>query len=244
VLRLGWFFGAVCVGLAFFPNVTWAQTSEPTQTQPPATQTPVEQTPPAVTATAVPTARTDEVVFVGEVPAPPGTTVTVQFLDPVTLAISTCATATSTPADQPSISWFVLRVPVQCAVIGFPPKFCWGQDLCSLYIQENFGVSPMANPYVPGTTIALGLLSRPLPMTPSPPNTGGGPGLSLPRTGAGQKSTISSWMLWFGVALVAAAMFSGCVHLAGRRRQCWAVGFHRQRAAPRGYAVSSPSARW
>jgi hypothetical protein len=213
----------IFIGVILATNISLAQTpGEATQTPVDVTQTPAEPTPTSAppTPTPVPTAGPGEVVFVGEVPAPPGTTVTVQFarIDQVTHAISTstCATNTTTPADQPGISWFVLRVPMQCAVIDLPPKFCWGPDLCFLYFQENFGVSPMTNPLVAGATITLGLLSRQLPMTPSRPNVGGPRGPLLPGAGRGRTPSSSGW-LWAGVALLGAGLVSGGFGLALRR---------------------------
>jgi hypothetical protein len=165
----------------------------------------------------LPAAGPNEIIFTGEVPAPPGATVTVQFADIVTLDIATCDTATSTPTDDPTVSAFLLTATVECAVIGLPPKFCWGDDLCSLYKEEDPRITNLAG----GTTIALGLLTLPQRSTVplAPPHGDRGPDVVLPLTGGRQRlhdGTRSAWLLWSGVTLLAVGLAVGGVGLALR----------------------------
>lgn len=159
----------------------------------------------------LPPAGPNEILFTGQVPAQPGTTVTAEFLDPVTLGIITCATATTAPTDDPTASRFVLAATVQCAVIGFPPRFCWGNDLCALYIEDD----PRITNLVGGTTIELGLLTALQFGTPTPlpaVHGDGGPE-ALPPTGRGHnlddglwpRRLIASTLVLFAVGLVVGA---------------------------------------
>jgi hypothetical protein len=134
--------------------------------------------------TPVPTPRADEIGIVGRIPAPPGTTVTIGFIDPEALQIVQCGTSVSAPFDgEPDMSGFALVIAVDCVIIGFPASICWSQDLC-----DGFEIDPGAG----GQTVDVGLLSAPssAPPTPLPPVEGdfgpqpGGPSdAALPAVG-------------------------------------------------------------
>jgi len=106
----------------------------------------------------LPVAGPDEIIFVGEVPAPPGTEVRAEYLqdEPVV-----CGTAR---ADENSR--FVIRIDAECARGGTGPLICWapGLEAC-----QGFPSSPFPSDDRPdgGDTIYLGLL-RPASERPPP----------------------------------------------------------------------------
>ncbi len=140
----------------------------------------------------IPAAQPGELVFIGEVPASSGATVTVQFVDPVTLHLATCATSQTIPTDNSAVSAFLLTVTAQCAVVGFPPKFCWGENLCHLLIEDD----PRITDLVSGVTINLGLLAPAPPPTLVRPPGDLGPEMLLPLTGGGQTLDDGPWYSW------------------------------------------------
>ena len=170
----------------------------------------------------VPTATADQIVFYGEVPAPPGTTVTVEYF--LGTGLTVCGTSTTTPSTSgdPNISSFVVVVDAACAaraaIVGV--ILCWGVDLCG-----NPLGGPTDQPPVGGETIATGLLSLPEPGLDVPPNlpeADVGPDIALPETGRGQELQERSrfgWLLWAGVTLLAAGLAIGGMSLAVMRKR-------------------------
>ena len=163
----------------------------------------------------IPTATADEVVFFGEVPAPPGTTVRVYYLfgptrEPV-WAICDQTTTTASTSRNPSRSSFVVVIEEHCFGSTFDgPGFCWGEDLCSL----------APDPSLPdlrrgGTTMDLGLLVR---SGITVEDFGEGP-LTMPAAGTGaQRHSSIGWLLLAGVALLVAGLAIGGVGLAVRQK--------------------------
>ena len=185
----------------------------------------------------VPTATADEVVFFGEVPAPPGTTVWVRYLltDPVEIVTCASATTTASSSGDPDQSSFVLVIQVSCfASTVTPASICWGEHLCSLVLNV---VNGMPTLHAGGETADLGLLVRtgltPEELAEGPliiphgdganaqPDGGGGDAeIALPDTGAGagQGRAKIGWLLWAGVTLLAAGVAFGGMSLAVRRK--------------------------
>ena len=162
----------------------------------------------------VPTAGPDQIVFTGEVPAPPGTTVTVHYLDFTTVEAVLCATASTTASTQGETarSRFVLIVDAACARGRQDPKICWGEGLCQF---PTFSLPPMSTGPVGGEVFDTGLLAPREPdLTPRPP-------ADLPATGEGQAPARSSaaWVLWAGAALLVAGLAVGGLGAAVRRRR-------------------------
>ena len=183
----------------------------------------------------IPTATADQIVFFGEVPAPPGTTVTVRYLNHDTPGGDTevveCGRTTTTESSSgnPDQSSFVVVVQESCfggAFIG--PNICWGEGLCSLVLD-----SPAPTLRTGGETIDLGLLVAPEELADgslivphgdggdAQPDGGGGDAeIALPDTGAGtgQGRAKIGWLLWAGVTLLAAGLAIGGMSLTVRRK--------------------------
>lgn len=148
----------------------------------------------------LPTAEADEIVFLGEVPAPPGTEVRIEYLFN---ELVQCGTAV---ADESSR--FVLRIEATCAQGGTGPLICWapGLDAC-----EGFPFSPIPGQDRPvgGDTIDLGRLSASDDVEPNaPPDDAIG---AMPATGGvglaqDSLSPRSPWPLRLGFALLAASL--------------------------------------
>ena len=184
---------AIAVVLALLGNIVLAQTpGEPTPTPLEATQTPPEstQTPSPAAETPLPTAGPNEIIFVGEVPAPPGTTVTIEFLDVINIRPVLCGTSLTTPVDDPALSGFSLAVDASCARGLQDPRFCWGDGLCHFFFEFPVGKQ------LGGTTFNLGLLSAPQPETLLPGSGDTGPTIGLPPTGTALSSETGSGALW------------------------------------------------
>jgi len=168
----------------------------------------------------VPAPAPDQVVIIGEVPAPPGTTVTVQFADVETLDIFTCGTTTTTPADEDGRSRFVLVIEASCVHFGFPASFCWGEGLC-----DGYDPFPQEEHYLPGTIVDVGFLEFRPPEAPRPGAPGGGGDIAsptayvaeLPRSG-GVRAAAGDDSEWIVAGLAGLAVVLGAASLVLRRR--------------------------
>jgi hypothetical protein len=161
---------------------------------------------------AIPIAAADEVVFVGEIPVPAGSTITVKMLSADARAIVDCATATTTTSHDDGTSAFVLRTQADCIRQGFPPLFCWGDGICGGFEEQTI----VSYSVVPGTTVGVGLLQDRngpnAPATPLPhiPNVGG--------YQAGPSQAMPSWLTGVLAALFAMALALGASGLVLRLR--------------------------
>jgi hypothetical protein len=91
------------------------------------TPEPATLTEPSPTPTATPVAAAaDEIVFIGELDVPVGTTVTARF---VGVTSEVCATSITESAGVDA-SMFLLRVPASCAEDRFGPVICWSANGC------------------------------------------------------------------------------------------------------------------
>ena len=166
--------------------------------------TALAQSPPEVE---LPNPGPNQRVFHGEVPAPAGTTVTLEFLDVIPIEPIVCATATTTPSGPPQSeqSRFVLIVERECAVRGQHPRVCWSEDACALL--------PPGDPRVPtsafegGLTVDLGLLEvrREIII----PELGNG------ITPDGRSSY--PWLFWAGIAALGGGLALGAGAFGLRR---------------------------
>ena len=158
-----------------------------------------------------PVAGPDEIIFVGEVPAPPGTEIRAEYLfnEPVV-----CGT---TRADKNS--QFVIRIDAECARGGTGPLICWGEGLEAC---QGFPSAPRPGADRPegGDTIDLGRVAVPEDEPPgAPPDA-----LSaLPEVGTGlafdQAGTSFNWHLWIGgVMLAAACVAAGTAYVIRLKR--------------------------
>jgi hypothetical protein len=166
----------------------------------------------------IPVGSEGEIVFVGEIPAPPGTTVTIQVLDVPTVTAVTCDTTESFGIDEALVSSFDLRIAAHCSPRISFPRICWGVDLCQVLYEYD----PRFNIFVHGTTVLAGLLNDDrLDAQPNPPSTGGG-GPFLPEVGAGEGDGPAVAVTTLAIALLAS---SGCIAagvgliVARRRRE-------------------------
>ena len=177
----------------------------------------------------IPTATADQIVFFGEVPAPPGTTVTVMYIVRNTpdseseLVVCGSTTSTESGSGDADTSSFVVISDTSCSARRIAgPSICWAEDVCQPVLTNPSG----------GDTVDVGLLvlSDPseLPLIPphgdggdAQPDGGGGDAeIALPDTGAGtgQGRAKIGWLLWAGVALLAAGVAIGGMSLAVRRK--------------------------
>ncbi len=183
MLRLAVIIVAIA-GAAVFSSVALAQSPEPP----------------------LPVAGPDEIIFVGEVPAPPGTEVTIEYLAIDAPEINLCATAITTPtaADAESSS-FVLVVEASCAQSPVEPRICWGADLCYFAF-----VPPGGDRHKSGDTIDLARLVPQGPPEVGFPTVGGG--------GGRDNQERLSWLVWAGAALLLAGVISGGASIVLRRK--------------------------
>jgi hypothetical protein len=171
---------------------------------------------------AIPIAAADEVVFVGEIPVPAGSTISVKMLSADARAIVDCATATTTTSHDEGASAFVLRTQADCIRQGLPPVFCWGDGICGGFEEQTI----VSYSVVPGTTVGVGLLrdrndpnSPPTPL-PHIPSVGGGP--YLPTVGgyqAGRSHVTASWLTGVLGALFATAFALAASGFVVRQRR-------------------------
>ena len=163
------------------------------------------QSPPAVE---LPNPGPNQRVYTGEVPAPAGTTVTLEYLDAIALEPIVCATAATTPSGPPQSgrSRFVLIVERECAARGQSPRVCWGEDACALL--------PLDDPRQPaigfdgGQTVDLGRLEvRPREIIV--PDVGNG------ITPDGRSSY--AWLFWAGIAALGGGLALGAGAFGLRR---------------------------
>jgi len=133
----------------------------------------------AATPEAAPTAGPHEIVFYGQVPAPPGTRIVINFVDFKALELRECGSADSTPtADgQTDVSDFVLRIESSCAVVGAGAGICWGERLCDNVDLHN---TVQDRWYDGGKTYDVGLLVAPPIGTPTPLPRIGSEGTPIP----------------------------------------------------------------
>ena len=196
----------------------------------------------------IPTATADQIVFFGEVPAPPGTTVTVMYIVLNTpdseseLVVCGSTTSTESGSGDADTSSFVVISDTSCSARRIAgPSICWAEDVCQPVLTNPSG----------GDTVDVGLLvlndpSEP-PLIPphgdggdaqpdggggdaqpdggateiAQPDGGGGDAeIALPDTGAGtgQGRAKIGWLLWAGVTLLAAGLAIGGMSLAVRRK--------------------------
>jgi hypothetical protein len=163
------------------------------------------------TATIVPTAEPDQIVFIGRVPAGPGTTITVRFLNGHTLESFECATTETTSIGEEGVSAFAVTIAAECAEGRQDPKFCWGGNLCYLYLRQAFGYIPL------GSTIDLGLLTPGnVTSTDALPLPGTNDGVTgLPSTGSpppsdtGRAVPIATALLCLGIAVAGLGLWRG-----------------------------------
>lgn len=169
--------------------------------------------------TAAPTPGPDQMVFLGTVPAPPGTTVRLEVLDVPNIQGVTCAAGTTfgAPNGSDSISGFALILEGRC-IEGLSQNFrvCWGDDLCDVVVPSFFP------PFQPGRTVEFGLLDPSIEISSVLPPVGGpGLGTGLPSAGSdsGQQGPYG-WLLWAGVVALGAglAVGAGSIGVALRRR--------------------------
>ena len=177
----------------------------------------------------IPTATADQIVFFGEVPAPPGTTVTVMYIvlntpDAKTeLVVCGSTTSTESGSGDADTSSFVVISDTSCSARRIAgPSICWAEEFCKPVLTDPSG----------GDTVDVGLLvlSDPseLPLIPphgdgadAQPDGGGGDAeIALPDTGAGtgQGRAKIGWLLWAGVTLLAAGLAIGGMSIVMRRK--------------------------
>lgn len=138
----------------------------------------------------VPVASSDELVLTGTVPAPPGTSVTIQTLDIATVHVSTCDSAQTAPIADSGSSAFILRIQSNCSPEISFPKICWGEGECQIF----FELDPRIDRFQFGTTVLTGLLSsEQFNAPPSPPSAGGQGEPILPGVGARSAREPHGW---------------------------------------------------
>ena len=159
-----------------------------------------------------PVAGPDEIIFVGEVPAPPGTEIRAEYLfnEPVV-----CGTTTADKNSQ-----FVIRIDAECALGGTGPLICWGEGLEAC---QGFPSAPRPGADRPegGDTIDLGPLvanaDREVVGDSTPPQ--GGSGIILPSVGTAAGSDDNHKGMWLAIGLfLAAALVAGAGSLVLRQR--------------------------
>ena len=136
----------------------------------------------------IPTPGPDEIVFVGRVPVPAGTVISLRAFDLDTAHSVVCDEAESTPADKasPGTSQFVLMFEAPCFEGAEGAFICWdpAYQSCDLVAAsalaiELYDLRDLHGPGLVsfddlGQVVDTGLLSVPKPSEPpSPPSTGG-----------------------------------------------------------------------
>jgi hypothetical protein len=170
----------------------------------------------------IPIAGPDEVLVVGQVPVPAGSTVTIRFADfrSQSISIVVCGTATTTGTGDAARSDFILHVSDSCSQGLDFPGICWKEPPCHIIWFDN----PLMGFPGAGTTIALPPFLDPndpnaTPTAlPHPPSTGGGP--YLPTVGgyqAGRNPVDPTWLAIVLGALFAAAIAFGAAGLSLKR---------------------------
>ena len=179
-----------------------------------------------------PTAGPDQIVFVGSVPAPAGTTITLQVMNLSLGLFHDCGTSItfSRPNDSATTSSFVVVLDGACIDGGDGAVVCWspGTQDCALV-----ATTPGSLPSSPATNVALltqrgitfdtGLLVRPRVVPPNvPPEGDNGPvGSALPATGTSdsRQGSTYGWLLWAGLATLGLGLsIAGGGLFAARRR--------------------------
>ncbi len=186
----------------------------------------------------------NDVVYLGEVPAPPGTEVAAHFLHSSTARDVVCGTATTTavPDGDPDRSEFILLLDYDCMyATSFGPGICWGpwgEGPCYPYMMPGNAPGPG-----PGEMADSGLLPLPernedtgpppLPhgdrgpdIEPPPTGTGllhagSGPDVLLPDTGSRRSPDHGHWAIWLAWAtagLLGAGFAFAALGVVVRRR--------------------------
>lgn len=167
----------------------------------------------------LPVAGPDEIIFVGEAPAPPGTEITAVYVQLRPPDVVVCGTAILDERSR-----FTLVIDASCADGAVGPQICWGDfregDVCQSLSGDEFMVALPRD----GQTIDAGLLEgseRPDFADVVPPHGDSGPSVALPAAGSDQALADrfqSDAPLWLGLALLTAALVAGVGSLVLRRR--------------------------
>lgn len=153
-----------------------------------------------------PVAAPDEIIFVGEAPAPPGTEITAQYLQ-LRRGSGQVAVCGTTNSDEDSR--FLLVVDASCAHEAFGPVLCWGplgSGSCQGLSNQPFVVVPRD-----GRTFDVGLLANREPE---------GDISVIPSVGSVQPPGRGNQFVWAATALLlAAALLAGVGSFVLRRVQ-------------------------
>ena len=165
---------------------------------------------------AIPTPGPDHKVFVGRVPAPPGTSVRLEVLDVANARPVLCAQGVTfaSTEDSASTSTFALVLERACLQAGYENvRVCWGDNLCDLVLPLS------AATFRGGETIQTNLLDGPIEIPAVLPSADSGQGApSLPPTGGGIAGDSYAWLLWAGLAAFGAGLGLSLVSRTLRRR--------------------------
>lgn len=187
--------------------------------------TALAQSPPEQTA---PTPGPDEIVFVGTMPTAPGATATVRVIDLDTGLLSDCVTAPTfaLAGDSPNTSHFEVLVPATCLQEAEGVMICWSaapEDCAVVAAPAGLSLGVPAIAELLGQTVDLGLLSpRAITVPAVPPEADVvAPGeVALPPTGSVESRPGQyDWLLWAGVATLAAGLAFGGAAFALRQRR-------------------------
>jgi len=179
-----------------------------------------------------PTPTADQIVFVGRVPAPAGTTVTLRVFDIDTADFTSCATATTLAVSEASSteSSFVLTLETSCLGDAEGAVICWDQSLqqCDVVAAMPGAVpGPLPSLAELGQTIDTGLLAAPAALDPEDlvlPHGDSGPTVreGLPSVGSTEseeRGHYYQWLLWAGLGLLGAGLILAATSLAAVRRR-------------------------
>lgn len=173
----------------------------------------IEELPAPSILLAAPTPGPDQVVLVGWVPAPPGTTVTLKAADPFSEApaeLTDCDTTTSRAGilGREDVSEFLLILDRSCLGERTIAAVCWSPRTSSDCEPVSARLPDL------GQTIDTGLL-RGVPTVPEGTCV-------LPPVGGRMEThqeTRYGWLLWAGVAALAGGLLLGIASLAAARRR-------------------------
>jgi len=141
--------------------------------------TPSESSTPAPTGTST---SDGAMVISGQVPAPAGTPITVEVLDPTTIQGTQCANTTSTGGNASS-SAFTVIVSADCVKgVSGNLRICWGQNRCSA-VEFQAGTVDVG---LLSTEVEQGVPEGGSGVTATPPGNVG-----LPNTGTGDSDELS-----------------------------------------------------
>lgn len=171
----------------------------------------------------------DEILFVGQVPAPAGTAVALRMMDLDAGVFSDCDTVTTFAGagDSPNRSRFEILTPAACLRDVEAAMVCWSsaqEDCAVIAQQEGLGIRPEIAPLseMLGRTIDVGLLApRTIEVPDVPPEVDvvESDAEGLPATGtADPHEGDYTWLLWAGVVALGVGLAVGGVTFARRRR--------------------------